>query len=302
MESGEIDLIEYIRVVWKRKIIVAVTALACMAVGGVVVGVMVKKSYHAEAIIEIGQKLASLTELPKEYFSLSQLNYLPVPDNCVSVGYVSVGDIDRLVKNIPYVYRRDESLAYHINVEEEERIGVIGKKSVSSSIRLSVVCVDMKKSEEILEEIVNSLIGDLIRVTEDSFNKRKVKQMKTMDTLKERIVFIETRFGDGKYKSISEGQTEINKAENVDIDTDTDTERLIALMNMKSIYKHLVNYQNEISTSENIEKCKTKLIGEIVVSEIVNTSKNMLIVLSSGVVGLMISSFLAILKENLRKK
>jgi len=62
MEEDTVELFDYLRVIWKRKILIIVVILVCLGIG---VGVGVKNStskspvtlYHAEEVVKIGKKL-----------------------------------------------------------------------------------------------------------------------------------------------------------------------------------------------------------------------------------------------------
>ncbi|MDP6626232.1 MAG: Wzz/FepE/Etk N-terminal domain-containing protein, partial [Nitrospinota bacterium] len=63
MEENTVELFDYLRVVWKRKILIIVVILVCLGIG-VGIGVMNSMlklppvtSYQADAVVKIGQKL-----------------------------------------------------------------------------------------------------------------------------------------------------------------------------------------------------------------------------------------------------
>ncbi len=65
MEEDTIELIDYLRVVWKRKGLIIIGTLLCMVVAGVV-SVMQPKTYRATSVIEIGTLTLGKQILPIE--------------------------------------------------------------------------------------------------------------------------------------------------------------------------------------------------------------------------------------------
>jgi uncharacterized protein involved in exopolysaccharide biosynthesis len=65
VEEDTIELIDYLRVVWKRKGLIIIGTLLCMVVAGVV-SVMQPKTYRATSVIEIGTLTLGNQILPIE--------------------------------------------------------------------------------------------------------------------------------------------------------------------------------------------------------------------------------------------
>ncbi len=56
MEEDTIELVDYLRVIWKRKILIIVGTLVCM-VAAAVISLRLPEIYRAEALISIGKTL-----------------------------------------------------------------------------------------------------------------------------------------------------------------------------------------------------------------------------------------------------
>jgi uncharacterized protein involved in exopolysaccharide biosynthesis len=62
MKEDTIDLVDYLRVIWKRKGLIIVGTLVCMVAAGVA-SLMLPEIYRAEALIKIGKILVSSSSL-----------------------------------------------------------------------------------------------------------------------------------------------------------------------------------------------------------------------------------------------
>ncbi len=67
MEEDTIELVDYLRVIWKRKGLIIVGTLVCMVAGGVV-NLRLPEIYRAEALISIGKTLVSPYSPPSPFF------------------------------------------------------------------------------------------------------------------------------------------------------------------------------------------------------------------------------------------
>tara|TARA_B100002003_G_C14014229_1_gene489278 strand:+ start:37 stop:960 length:924 start_codon:yes stop_codon:yes gene_type:complete len=148
MKEDNIELIDYLRVIWKRKILIIVLTLAGVGVG-VTVAVAVRNSksklpeaYLATVVVTIGQKV------------------LFTPDSGISSVVVYIEPPVNLVETIPFKYgfKAREIPGYHLKVEH------IGKLSM---LKLTLQGPD-KGIEETLNEIVDMLIADHRRMTKAS--------------------------------------------------------------------------------------------------------------------------------------
>ncbi len=140
MGENTVDLIDYISVVWKRKLLIIVVVLVCIGIG---VGVVVKHSmvepppvaYLADAVIKVGKKVV-LT--PTLNIASSTTAYVESPED--------------LKDTIPHRYglNIDKTVGYQLEVEQ------IGKLSM---LRLILKGPD-KGVEKVLGGIIDMLITE----------------------------------------------------------------------------------------------------------------------------------------------
>jgi hypothetical protein len=143
MKENTVELFDYLRVIWKRKILIIVVTLVCIGIG-VAVGVGVKNlrsklppvtSYQASAVIRIGKKVV-LT--PSLNIASSTTAYVESPED--------------LKETIPHRYGLNisEASGYHL---EARQIGQL------SMLRLILKGPD-KGVEKILKGIINMLVDE----------------------------------------------------------------------------------------------------------------------------------------------
>jgi hypothetical protein len=148
MEENTVELFDYFRVIWKRKIFVIVVILVCIGIG---VGVEVKNSmsklqpvtsYSADAVIKIGQKM------------------IFTPSSGISSAAVYIDPPESLVVTLPikHGFKVEDSLGYHLDVKQ---IGA------TSMLKLTLKGPDIGV-ERVLKEIVNVLVDEHSRKTEVS--------------------------------------------------------------------------------------------------------------------------------------
>ena len=149
MEEDTIELIDYLRVIWKRKILIIVVISVCTGVG---VGVKVKNSmskllpvasYFSDAIVKVGKKVK--LELTEKYSS-SVVEYIENPK-------------DMLI-TIPLLYNLNVKGAsgYHLDVE---------KVGAYSMLKLTLKGPDTGV-ERVLGELVDMLLDKHRMKVEDS--------------------------------------------------------------------------------------------------------------------------------------
>ena len=148
MEENTVDLIDYLRVVWKRKILIIVVTLVCIGIG---VGVAVMNSrskpppvtYLADAVVRIGKKVV-LT--PTLNIASSTTAYVESPED--------------LKDTIPHRYglNIDEASGYHLEVQQ------IGKLSM---LKLIMKGPD-KGIEKVLKGVIDMLVDEHRRIAKAS--------------------------------------------------------------------------------------------------------------------------------------
>jgi hypothetical protein len=145
MEENTVELYDYFRVIWKRKILIIVVTLV-----GIVVGVVMKSrsklppvtSYQADVVVKIGQKL------------------LFTPTSGISTTVVYIEPPESLAVTLPlkHGFKVKDALGYHLVVK---RIGV------TSMLNLTLKGPDMGV-EKVLNEIGDMLVDEHSRKTEVS--------------------------------------------------------------------------------------------------------------------------------------
>jgi hypothetical protein len=140
MEENAVELFDYLRVIWKRKILIIVVTLVCIGVGAGV-GVTNSRSklklpvkYNAEVVIKIGKKV----------------NLTPFTGVASSVGYIR--SPVNLVTIIPLKYwpKVKGTSGYHLEVEQ---VGPLGMLKI-------IIKGHDKGVERGLEELVDMLIDE----------------------------------------------------------------------------------------------------------------------------------------------
>jgi capsular polysaccharide biosynthesis protein len=141
MEEGRTELIDRLRVIWKRKIFIIVGTLICIAVG-VAIGLMSPAKYNAQAILRIG-KIAEVDDDFSMYPNVSTLDL-----------------VDDLTQSIPIRYGIDRNVdfGYHLSAE------TIGKTNL---LRLTLRSSE-RGVEKLLKGVVSRIVEDHRVITEAS--------------------------------------------------------------------------------------------------------------------------------------
>ncbi len=149
MKEYSIELIDYLVVIWKRKILIIVGILVCMVAGGVV-NLRLPEIYRAEALISIGKTVNSRS------VSLS-----------LSPSFTLFDTPKYLAESIPAEYglNKEEALKYSLKVEVFRD---------PSMIKVIMDGPERRKAEELLKGVVNKLIDDHHRKTESSIQPYRV--------------------------------------------------------------------------------------------------------------------------------
>jgi len=147
MEESEIELIDYFRVIWKRKILIIVVLSACMG-AGVGVGVVNSKTvlpttYQADVVVRIGQQL----KMPFQ----EGVGFFEDPK-------ILIEDPKILVEVMPLKYgiKAREDSGYYFEVNQIKSLPML---------KLVVKGPD-KEVDKILREIVGMLIEDHRKLTD----------------------------------------------------------------------------------------------------------------------------------------
>ncbi len=255
MEEDTIELVDYLRVIWKRKRLIIVGTLVCMVVAGVV-SLRLPEIYRAEALISIGNTLAS-----PPLSSPPSLVILDTPKN--------------LVESIPIEYglSEEEALKYSLKVEV-----VRG----TSLMKIIMEGPDKMRVEELLKGVVNRLTDDHLRKTEGSIQPYRV----LIEKLETDIKMIQ--------KDIAQLGVRLKKVNTGKVDP------VIVMMvqnnlwqrktSLKDIQRNFLLYRSLVGS---LKEYKTKEIGGVKAGKTPVKPKKKRNVLIAGVVGLMMSLFLA---------
>ncbi len=235
MEENTVDLYDYMRVIWRRKIIIIVVILV-----GLGIGVGVKNStsksppvtlYHAEEVVKIGKKvnLAPFTGVA------SSVDYIESPVNLVTI--------------IPlrYGFNFKDDSRYHLEVKQ---IGSLGM------LRIMLKGND-KGVERGLKEIVDELIEEhhvLARSSIVAYKELIKKLEKDAETL------------EGEVEIIAAGVKEMRKKEAeylINIDSVREEKQIggdrSAFLNM--LYLKTLDKERDLSSSQsNLRNIQTQLL------------------------------------------
>ena len=139
MKEDTVELIDYLRVIWKRKILIVVITMACIAAAGIA---SKKKKiieiYRAEAMISIGEKVC-------------------LPPGC---NYDRIATADQLVEFMPFKYGQNGYL-----------LSVVRCTPYIVKIAMQGPDGGVKES---LKGVIDKLIADHIQEAEDSAKKQRV--------------------------------------------------------------------------------------------------------------------------------
>lgn len=287
MEEDDIGLIDYLRVIWKRKILIIVGTLVCI-VAGVTVSLRLPEIYHAEALMRIG-KTVNTRFVSSSYYS-------PPPP------FVLLDTVESLVKTIP--------IEYGLNEETDLSLEVVKGTSL---IEIVLKGPDEGKTRELLEEVVEKLIAYHLGRTESTLRNYEV----LIGKLETDIGEIQNNLNQ-EALALKEISIDMDKEISIDMDVDkldpltfmvlqakkTEIQnKTIAKLNMKQIAQNNLK-QSSINirsirddiflhqlTINTLKNNKTKLIGEVV--EICVKPKKIRNIMLAGVVGLTMSLFLA---------
>ena len=299
MEENAVELFDYLRVIWKRKIIIIVVILVGLGIG---VGVKVMNvkpklenqvKYRADAVIRIGKKVRIMSASGISY-STSIVEYIESPGN--------------MVESIPHTYslKLSDFPRYRFEVKQ------VGSLSM---IKLTLEGPD-KGVEKILKELVDMLIAEhLVRAKDAVVEYENFMKMLERDAekLKEEIVVLTAGIKNMKEK---EGEHLIHiDSETKGIVPDEKIGDRSAFLNM--LYLKTIDKENKLSsirtnlreiqmqlimhriTLGNLEEYKTEMVGVItntvMAAPAAAVKSNTIAV--AGVAGLIMSLFIAFFIE-----
>ena len=298
MEENTVELIDYFRMIWKRKILIIVVILVCIGVG---VGLKKLRSkppppptttYIADAIVKIGKKVELV--LSKSYSS-SVVAYIENPQD--------------MMVTVPLLYatKVEGASGYHLDVE---RIGAV------AMLKLTLKGTDIGVGR-VLEELVDILLDKHSAKVEDSmvayniFIKRleadgerlrenidKINaDINEMKSREEEYIVSADRPGVGTKEGVFEGDRSayLNMLYLKSIDRQKDLSN--AWKDLRGIQRQLITHQ---ITLGNLEDYKTEVVSvikstSIVKSQVQDEMRNDIAV--AGVAGLIVSLFIVFFME-----
>ena len=301
MEENTVELFDYFRVIWKRKILIIVVLSVCIVVG---VGVRVKNSmlkspvtYQADVIVKIGQKLIFS---PSSGVS-STINYIESPEDLKSI--------------IPrkYGFQEDNASGYLLNIK---RIGNL------SMLKLILKGPDIGV-ERVLEAIVDRLIADHLKMasTTKTLYAGFINKLETdVKMFQENIVVIETTINELKRRGgvylenmVATGVGE-KEEEEEEVEVDKSGVGQSAFLNM--LYLKTVEQEGDLNrnrrdlrttewqlilyktTMGDRRKYDTAMVGEVMSVAIKPREKSTIhIIIVAGIAGLIMSLFIAFIIE-----
>jgi hypothetical protein len=293
MEENAVELYDYLRVIWKRKIFIIVVTLVCIGVGVTKSSLKLPLpvTYCAEMTLKIGKKV----KLVPTSGAQSTIAYIENPED--------------LVRTIPlnYYFKTKESSGYHLDVKQ---IGAL------AMLKLTLKGPD-RGVERILEELVVMLVDEHSKKAKASVAAYK-NFMKTLEAdaevLRKDIFLIDKSIKEMKNKE-GEYLVKIETGAGVKQGDKTGGDRS-AFLNM--LYLKTIDKERELSSSRselrsiqmrltlqqitlgNLEEYKTEKVGGIkfFTEELEKDEKRTTTrIIEAGVVGLIMSLFIAFFME-----
>lgn len=263
MEEDTVELVDYLRVIWKRKGLIIVGTLVCI-VAAWVVSLRLPEIYRAEVLVSIGKILASPSPPP------SPLIPFATPET--------------LVESIPVEYGLNdegEAWKYHLNVK------VV---SAPSLIKLIMEGPGRSRVKELLKGVVNRFIDGHLRKTESFIQPYRVLMGKMETDIK--IIQQDISQLEAKLKKVNIGEVDSVVA----ILAQNNLWQMRS--NLRDTQEKLLIYQSVI---DSLKEYKTKVIGRVTAGKTPVKPKTKLNVMIVGVVSLTMFILLAFFIEYLGK-
>jgi len=299
MEEDTVELIDFFRVIWRRKVLIIAGTLVCLVVG-VVMSLRLSETYRSEAVVKIGKKLVFRTPRADMSYKL--------------IYFESLADLAKAIP-IKYSLSKKEILGYRLDAK------TIGG---SSMIRVIMEGPD-RETEKALKEIVNRLVDDHHKMAEDSIIPYK-NLINGLDAdakvIQDNIAEAEERLKAAKgIEKMIQNNLEVTEkrkdgANGVGVDFEIASIEMLSLR-MEVLYRRidineaclrenrerLRDVQQQLITNrtflDNFEEHGTEMVGEVKTIA-VNTNKSRKII-RAGVVGLVMFTFLALFIEYLAR-
>ena len=293
MEEDNIELIDYIRTINKRKILIIVGTLVCI-VGGVVMDSRqsLPSVYHSDAILRISSRV-ELGPSPSDLSSFTSA--LVSSDNLVGIA-----------SSIPTMFGQNIKKVSGFNLEAKVIEG-------TTMIRITLKGPD-GRTEKFHKELINNIIHEHREITKTSIShvENIIDNLKTkVEKFMVGIAVTEEKLQKARSmekeirNDLSKAKTSMINAKSVDIDIallKIANDKVFNLENelkggrsrLGALQKQLITYQTFLS---NLKGYETELIEKVENSTINPKRKRVLLV--AGIAGLIISLSLAFFVEYL---
>jgi len=293
MEENPVELFDYLRVVWKRKILIIVVTLVCTGIG---VGVAVRNSklklpvtYHAEVFVKIGQKLL---------FSQS---------TGVSTEVVYIVSPEAMVVTLPLEYGAKENVhGYKFDVDEFGEPSMLKLTLTSPDIGVGRVLKEMvdmlveehrRKTEASVAaytSFINKLEADTVMIQENiDIAEESIKEIKRrgVEHLDEMVA---SELETGEENDVGGGRTafmDMLYLKTIDLERDLRGGR----NDLRSTQWQLILYQTSMG---DIGKYSTEIIGEVASTAIELKKKDTTnVIIVAVIAGLTMAIFMAFFME-----
>jgi hypothetical protein len=295
MEENTVELIDYFRVVWKRKILIIVVIFVCLGIG---VGVYYSRlrlepspvtSHTAEAVVKVGRKLT----------------FTPASGISSAVAYIEPPEFLMVSLPIRYGFKVKDTPGCHLDVKQ------IGNTSM---LKLTLNGPDIGV-ERVLRELIDILVDEHSSKTETSlvaYTSFIRKLQGDVDMFHENIASAEASIKETKRRGgmhlenmvVSEAEIKEEKSgggqsafmnmlylKTVDLERDLRESR----NDLRRTEWQLILYQTSMGERR---KYMTERVGQITRTTVTLKEKSSEhTILVAGVVGLMISLFIAFFME-----
>jgi hypothetical protein len=275
MGEDAVELIDYFRVIWKRKIFIIVGTLICMVVAGVA-SLRLPERYRAQALVRIGKTLNA------------------------SSGLAFFDTLENMVRTIPIEYALEDEGALKYDLDAQVVKG-------TSLIKVVLEGPSIRKVKELLEDVIERIIENHFEMTESTIQLYKTYIEKRNTDIRGILDDIDQEAFALKEVSIDrEDEMGVETSNGTNEEKDINKTDFFALIqdNLKRSRTRRSSIQDDILSQQfvinSIKREKTTLIGGVE-GVVIKTNKRRNIMLG-GVAGLMISFFLALFLERWRGK
>jgi capsular polysaccharide biosynthesis protein len=268
MEEGAVELSDYIRVVWKRKILIIVGTLVCI-VAGVAMSLRSPTTCRAEVLIRVGKNIAS--------YDGSRLTLIETLVN--------------RSQSIPFEYANADTLGYSLGAKGIPKTDIV-------SVNLGGATPG--KVKELLRKVVERIIADDNKVIDET--------IKSLENLIERCeVYITKSEKEFDYETLMVEKMIRNEYKDASGDDGTrfllfnTIQNNLANRREHIMSAHAKNFKYKLIIKDLVRN-KARIVG-VIKETIIRKSKSRY-VLKSGFIGLTVSVFLAFFIEymgNVRK-